>query len=208
MSSSGQGPGSGETAVVFLAIIILLVLRRVYRSYRGMRFSSSRTVAFAVFYVAIGLLFSILSFFEGVSLLFAVPYTALLLAAAFWSYRYTDRRISFWKGGDGSVYFKGGVILYLIYVVALIARLSIDIVVFGPSFDPFTSGEVLSSNGLYATVATDLLLMFGLGLLIGRNARVLRRYRLIEEGKEVLADSPPAYRPIFGKKRDAPPASG
>lgn len=202
MSSSGQGPGSGETAVFFLAVVILLVLRRVYRSYRGMRFSAARTAVFAIFYVVFGLFFSILSFFEGVSVPLAAPYAVLILAATFWSYRYADRRISFWKGGDGSVYFKGGVVLYLIYVVGLIARLSIDIVVFGPNFDPFSSNEVLTSTGLYATIATDLLLMLGLGLLIGRNARVLRRYRLIEEGRETLAESPPSYKPLFGTRSD------
>src|ERR1017187_4134779 len=104
MSSSGQSPGSGETAIIFLILIVLLVLRRVYRSYKGTRFSASRTIGVAIFYVAFGSFFSITSFFEGVSPLLAAPYAALLLAAAFWSYRYTDRRISFWKGGDGSVY--------------------------------------------------------------------------------------------------------
>jgi hypothetical protein len=204
MSSSGQSPGSGETVVIFLVVIVLLVMRRVYRSYKGMRFSASRTLAVAIFYVAFGAFFSITSFFEGVSLLFAAPYTAVLLAAAFWSYRYSDRRISFWKGGDGSVYFRGGVILYLIYVVGLVARLSIEVVVFGPNFLTFAPGATLPSTGLYATIATDLLLMFGLGLLIGRNARVIRRYRMIEEGKETLPDSPPALQPIFGSRKGSP----
>jgi hypothetical protein len=207
MSSSAPSAGSGgEDIIIFLALYILLVLRRVYRSYRGMRFSTAGTTFALIFYVAIGSFLSILSFFEGVSLIFAAPYAALLIAAAAWSYRYADSRIAFWRGGDGSVYFKGGVLLYLVYVVGFIARISIDIAVFGPSFLTFTASEALTSTALYATIATDLLLMFGLGLLVGRNLRILKRARLIKEGKEVLPDSPPAIRPIFGSRKDETPA--
>lgn len=178
-------------------------MRRVYRSYRGVRFSAARTLGIAILYVAIGSVFSITSFYEGVSLLYAVPYAALLIASAVWSYRYSDRRISFWKGGDGSsVYFKGGIVLYIIYVIGLVARISIDLIYIGPNLFSFTVGQTLSSTALYATIATDLLMMFGLGLLIGRNVRVIRRYRLIEEGKETLPDSPPPMESIFGSRKD------
>jgi hypothetical protein len=201
LSSASQSPGSGEVIVIFLFLIILFAFRRVHRSYRGMRFSAARTIAYAVFYVAFGSIFSILSFFDGVSVVWALPYVALMAGASFWSYRYSDRRISFWSGGDGSVYFKGGVILYLIYIAGLIGRLSIDVIFLGPNFFVIDPNEVLSSTALSATIATDLLLMFGLGLLIGRNARVMTRYRKIEQGKEPLPDSPPAYQPIFGSGR-------
>ncbi len=198
MSSGSPTSSSGETVVIFLVLLVLLSLRRVYRSYRGVRFSAARTVGYALFYIAFGSTFSILSFFEGVPLLFAAPYAALLVAAGFWSYRYSDRRISFWRGGDGGVYFRGGVILYLVYFVGLIARLSIDLAVFGPNLFSVGPNLVLTSTALYATIATDLLLMFGLGLLVGRNLRVLRRYRRIEEGWEALPDSPPPIGPILG----------
>jgi hypothetical protein len=200
VSSASSPSGSGETVVIFLVLLVLLSLRRVYRSYRGVRFNAARTIGYAAFYVAFGSVFSILSFFEGVSLVFAAPYAIVLVAAGLWSYRYSDRRISFWKGGDGSVYFKGGVILYLVYFVGLIARLSIDFVVFGPNLFTTSPSLALTSTALYAIIATDLLLMFGLGLLVGRNARVLRRYRRIEEGKETLPDSPPPTEPIFGSR--------
>jgi hypothetical protein len=180
---------------------VLFSLRRVYRSYKGTRFSMGRTIGFVVVYVAIGAVFSTLSFFEGVSLLFAAPYVAVLIAALIFSYRFTDRRISFWKGGDGSVYFKGGVVLYIIYIVGLIARLSIDVAVFGNNLFVVNPSVVLTGTDLYATIGTDLLLMFGLGLLIGRNARVFKRYQMIERGKEPLPDSPPVYESIFGSPK-------
>lgn len=165
-----------------------------------MRFSVGRTVVYAVFYVALGSAFSIISFFEGVSLIFAVPYVLLLLGAVVFSYRFSHRRISFWQGSDG-VYFRGGVVLYIIYVIGLIARLSIEYIVFGANLFVINPSITLTSTDLYATIATDLLLMFGLGLLIGRNAKVLNLYRKIERGEEKLPDSPAPLEPIFGPRK-------
>jgi hypothetical protein len=203
-SRSSPSSGSGvQTILILLAFFLIMMLRRVYRSYSGMRFSEAGTLLTLIFYAAIGSVLSILSFFEGVSVLFAAPYAILLVATSVWSYRYADSRIAFWKGDDGRVYFKGGVILYLVYVVGFIARLSIDVLVLGPSsLTTFRTGEVLTSTALYATIATDLLLMFGLGLLIGRNTRILRRGQLIKEGRETLPDSPPPLKPIFGSRKD------
>jgi len=200
--SSEQAPGTDGPVIIFLALIVILMVRRIYRSYFGIRFSAGRTIGYALFYVAFGSVFSILSFFEGVSLIYAVPYALILGIAAIWSYRFTDKRISFWKGPDGSPYFRGGVILYVIYVVGFVARLSIEVVEFGPNlFAPPSS--ILTSSALYSTIAADLLMMFGLGLLVGRNARVIARYRRIEKGKESLPDVPPEYSPVFGsRKRD------
>lgn len=208
-SASAQGGSPGTSIIIFFAVFVLLVIRRIYRSYAGTRFSAGRTIGYAVFYVVLGSFFSILSFFEGVSLIFALPYALLLLGAAFFSYRFTDRRISFWSGGDGSVYFKGGVLLYVIYVVGLVARLSIEVIFFGSNFFAVAPGSTsLTPVEVEATIATDLLMMFGLGLLIGRNARVLARYRRIEAGKEELPSSPPAYQPLFRRRGKAEDGSG
>ena len=203
MSSTGASGGSGETIIIILALFVLFSLRRVYRSYKGTRFSVGRTIGYVVIYASIGSALSILSFYEGVSLLFAVPYAAVFIGSLIFSYRFSDRRISFWKGGDGSIYFKGGVILYIIYIVALIARLSIDAAVFGNNLFIISPSFVLTGTDLYTTIVVDLLLMFGLGLLIGRNARVFKRYRMIEQGKEQLPDSPPPSESIFGSPKSS-----
>ena len=176
--------------MIIFALIIFSVIRRTYYTHRGTRFSAARTTLFAVFYVLLGVAFSAFSFYEGVPIYLAAVYAALLAVAAVWSYGYADKRIVFWNGGDGSLWFKGGVVIYLIYVVGLIARLAIDYVVIGPAVFSFTPGLVLTGTALYATIATDLLLVFGVGLLLGRNLRVLKRYRGIKEGKEVVPDAP------------------
>jgi len=127
-----------------------------------------------------------------VPVLLAPLYAVLLAGAAVASYRYADRRITFWRGSDGSLYFRGGVVIYLVYLAALLIRLAIDYLAIGAdvfSFS-FSSSSALSGTALYGTVATDLLLMFGVGLLLGRNLRVMRRYQRIAGGKDPVPEVP------------------
>lgn len=173
--------------ILVILFVLLRVVRRTVANYRGTKFSLSTTYVFSAIYVGIGVVFSLLSFFEGVTILLAFPEAILAAAAAVGSYRYTDRRISFWKGADGDIYFKGGVIIYLIYIVGLVARLAIDLVLIGPSSFDFSTSVVLSGTALYGSTATDLLLTFGVGLLLGRSLRVARRYDRIISGQEALA---------------------
>jgi len=188
--SATQSPGSSETVLIIIAFILLAAVRRVYRIYRGTRFSMARTVVFALVYVALGVAFSAASFYQGVSVYLAPLYALVAAASALASYLFADRRIVFWRDPDGSVYFKGGVVIYVIYLVGLVARLSIDYAVIGPSAFSFTPGLTLTGTALYGTIATDLLLMFGVGLLTGRNIRTVRRYRRIERGEDTIPDSP------------------
>jgi hypothetical protein len=185
-----RSSGSSQTVLLIFAIIILSALRRTYNMHRGTRFSMARTVLFLAVYVGIGLVFSGTSFYEGVPLVLAPVYALVLAGAAATSYMYSDRRVTFWRSSDGSIYFRGGVILYIIYLVGLVVRLTIDYVVIGPNVFSLTPVLTLNGTALYATIATDLLLMFGVGLLAGRNLRVLRRYQRIERGEDTIPDSP------------------
>jgi hypothetical protein len=179
-----------QTIDLIFAAIIYMSARRIYNMHNGSRFSTGRTIAYVVVYAAIGLVFSAMSFYEGVSLLFAPLYALVMIGAGFVSYVYSDRRITFWKNSDGSTYFKGGVVIYFVYLAGLMVRLAIDYVVIGPNVFSFSPGLTLSGVPLYATIATDLLLMLGNGLLVGRNLRVLKRYRRIERGEDTISDTP------------------
>ncbi len=186
--SASQSSGS-ETILIVFALIVFVAIRRTYRMYRGTRLSMARTVTFAMVYIALGVVFCGTSFYEGVSVFLAPVYALLAAAAAVGSYIFADRRITFWRGSDGSIYFRGGVVIYAIYLAGLVARLAIDYVVIGPSAFSFTPGLTLSGTALYGTVATDLLLIFGVGLLFGRNLKVLKRYRRIQRGEDTLPDA-------------------
>ena len=189
MSSSSSG-GQNEVLIV-VAIIVLLVVSRIFRNIRGIRVSEGRTIFYIFFYFAFGALFIALSFFEGVSYFYLVPDVAAAVVAGIWAHHFADRRITFWKGADGSIWYKGGIVIYLIYVVALIARIGVDIVVIGPSAFQFSFAPVvLSQSALIGETVTDLLLALGIGLLIGRNVRVYQRYRMIISGKEQVRPMP------------------
>jgi hypothetical protein len=174
-------------------LIILLVIRRIYLNVTGVKISEVRTIGYTIFYFAFGGSFVASSFFEGVPYLYAVPDVLVLGVAAIWSYRFADKRITFWRNQDGSLYYKGGIIIYLIYVVGLVARLGVELSVIGPS--AFTSSffGTLSNSALIGTTITDLLLMFGVGLLVGRNVRVYGRARMIKQGKQSVSSAPDAW---------------
>ena len=180
-----------------IAVFVLAVLRiswRTFANYKGTLFSMTRTFVYAGVYVTLGVAFSALSFFEGVSYLMVVPEIAILAAAAYASYRYSDGRISFWKNEEGSLFFKGGIGIYLVYLAGFLARLAIDVAFVGPSMFSFTSIVQLSGAALYASMASDVLLTLGVGLLIGRNVRVTKRYHLIQQGLELAPSLPSPQR--------------
>ena len=185
--SSGL-PYGFDVYYVVIAIFALAVLRiswRTFANYKGTVFSMTKTFVYAGIYVTLGVAFSALSFVEGVSYLMVVPEIAILAVAAYASYRYSDGRISFWKTDEGSLFFRGGIGIYLIYLAGFLTRLAMDVAFVGPSMFDFGSIVQLSGAALYASMASDLLLTLGVGLLIGRNVRVTRRYHLIERGVEL-----------------------
>ena len=117
----------------------------------------------------------------------ALPEAVLVFLAASLSYRYSERRVSSWKTTDGSVYFQGGIAIYVIYIIGLLGRLSI-IVIDGPSA---FEGQ-LSGTELYGSMTADLILAIGGGLLIGRYVRSVRRFHRIRSGAETVPSAPPA----------------
>jgi len=176
--------------VIVVLLALLRLVRRTFANYKGTRFSMARTVVFSAVYVAIGFFFSALSYVNGVTPLLAVPQLVLGAVAAFWAFRYTGEKVTFWKAPDGSIHFRGGVATYIIYIFGLVTRLSIDVLFIGPSMFSFASGSKLSGIALYGSLTTDLILLFGVGLLIGRSVRVARRYQAIKRGRAVVPVSP------------------
>lgn len=172
--------------IVIVLFIMLRLIRRTIANYRGTGFSLGRTYLSAFVYVAIGVVFSAVSFAGGVSPLLAIPEIGLVVAAAFGSYWYANSHVKLWKTSEGSVRIQGGVEVYLIYLFGLIARLSIYVAV-GPSIFAFSSGTTLSGEALYGSMAADLVLTFGVGLLLGKYLRSLRKYHWIQRGEGIAS---------------------
>ena len=192
--SSGSGAGGGDSSIyIFLGVMILLVLRRFSRVVRGSKVSRGRTIAFAIYYLAFAsLLIAVSVVAGGVSPDYLVLYLLVGAVGVYGSYVFSEKRIGFWKGADGSIWYKGAILVYVIYIVGLIARITIDLVFIGPQAFSFSSTPAtLSSPAIEAGIVTDILLALGSGLLTGRNIRVMKRYDAIMAGKEEVGDTPP-----------------
>jgi len=92
-----------------------------------------------------------------------------------------------WKNriDNDKLYVKGGLLIYLIYISALIIRIIINLIFIGYQEISFIqSGNIIIiNNPLISTnpssktislIITDLLIMIGVGMLFGRYARVLQ----------------------------------
>ena len=166
--SSSAGSGANDSSVyIFLGVLILLVIRRFSRVIRGSKVSKGRTIVFSIYYLGFaGLLIAVSVVSGGVSAVDLVLYALVGAVGAYGSYVFSDARIGFWKGADGSIYYKGAIIVYLIYIVGLIARIAIDLVFIGPQAFTFSFGgasPTLSSTAIDAGIATDVLLSLGRG---------------------------------------------
>jgi len=185
--------GGAETSVGYIyAIIFLFVAIRIRRVVYGTRISKLRSIAYSIWYVLFAGLLIAGSFLSGVSIFYAGVDAVIYVVAVFAAHRAINSRLVFWRGVDGSIYAKGGMIIYLIYVLGLVVRLAIDFA-YVPSALSFSFTSVsLTSTAIAAEIATDGLLAFGSGLLTGRNVRLYQRYFAIELGRETLPDSSPA----------------
>ena len=131
---------------------------------------------------------------------YVIPYSAVVVTSGYGSYKYSKRILSFWKlstNGDETssiIYAKGGLAIYLLYVAALIVRIAINFIFIGSEKFYFNNQQTILENSssailimpplihtdsatmILAFTVTDFLLMVGAGLLIGRNARILKYY--------------------------------
>jgi hypothetical protein len=138
-----------------------------------------------------------------VAVLYVIPYFAVVIVTIYYSYIYSKRSLSFWNfpdsnGGNSAIYVKGGLFMYFLYVAALTIRVVINFLFIGSERFYFNKEQtilgnesaaaimpMLHSNPAMMTLAstvTDLLLIITMGLIIGRNARVLRYYYQQKKG--------------------------
>jgi hypothetical protein len=181
---------------------MLIVVLRVRRIIYGTRVSVSRAVGYSMYYVGLACFFVAFSYFEGISSWYFLFYALDFVLALIIAYKLASTRLYFWRKPDGSIYSKGGILIYAIYIIGLIARIAIGYIFIGPS--AFTinlplPATTLSQTAVTATVFTDLLLVFGAGMLFGRNMHLLKRFYAIKNGKESL---PQEEEPFAGSNKD------
>jgi hypothetical protein len=174
----------------FIVLLFILILVRLRRIINGSLVSVGRTVAYSAYYIGFSALVLSSSFFSGVQAQYFVVYIVVALVAAFISYRAASTRMVYTKLPDGSIFAKGGRSIYFVYLGALAARIIVGYVLVGSAFFYVAPGSApLSSAALAGTIAIDLFLVFGVGLLFGRNMQIMRKYRAYKIGKESIPDA-------------------
>jgi len=192
LSLSSASGGGSNSALIFVVILVFIVVLRLRRIINGTKISVARTIGFSAYYVLFGVLVLSGSFFLPIPVEYFIAYPIVFAATLLIAFEFARRRLIFWKGSDGSIYSKGGVPIYLFYIGGLIARIAIGYIYIGPNFLFYYPTTTLTVTGaaISATIATDLILIAGAGLLFGRNMRILRKYLAIKSGKETVETQP------------------
>jgi hypothetical protein len=186
-------------------IIIIIIIFRLRKVKKGTKVSVKKTILFSTYFVAIASFLVYNSFLvSAIPHGYLISYFGVAVAATYGSYIYSKRSLSFWRvppdniDGDSSssIYSKGGLAVYLLYVSALTIRVAINFFFIGSEIFYFNNQTILENSSavfimpmlrtdtattILAFAATDFLLMVSVGLVIGRNARVLRYYYQIKK---------------------------
>jgi hypothetical protein len=180
--------------LVFTTIIIIF---RLKKAIQGTKVSVKKTIIFSAYFVAISSFLVYNSFLVGgVPVVYALAYFAVVVAAAYCSYIYSNRTLSFLKlptdDGNSVIYVKGGLPIFLLYIAAVTIRIAINFLFIGSEKLYFNNQQTIFGNRtataimpmihsdaattVLALTITDLLLIIGTGLVVGRNANVLKYY--------------------------------
>jgi hypothetical protein len=181
---------------ITMTLIIILRIRKVIQ---GTKVDTKKTIIFSVYFIAIASFLVYNSFLVGgVPFVYIVPYLAIAVTAAYCSYMYSKSALSFWELPTSNnnrrtvTYTKGGLSIYIVYIVALSIRIMINFLFIGSNRLYFNNNQLLandttsaifimppllgtnSTTTLFAFIATDILLSIGAGLVVGRNARIIK----------------------------------
>jgi hypothetical protein len=180
-----------------LVFTIIIIIFRLKKAIQGTKVSVKKTIIFSAYFVAISSFLVYNSFLVGgVPVVYALAYFTVVVAAAYCSYIYSKRTLSFLKlptdDGNSVIYVKGGIPIFLLYVTALTIRIAINLLFIGSEKLYFNNQQTILGNGtvtdimpmvhidaattVLALTITDLLLIVGAGLVVGRNASVLKYY--------------------------------
>jgi hypothetical protein len=189
--SSGS---SADISTIYIAgfiasfvITSIIIVSRIRRVLQGTKISIRRSILFSAYYVAIACYLIYNSLSLDMPIIYVIPYAITGALSTYFSYMHSKKKLLFWMQ-DSSPYVKGGLFLYILYVVALSVRIAINFLFIGYQEVTFDrQGDIITINRpivsitpelrLSSLIVTDSLLVVGVGLLIGRNLRVMEYYR-------------------------------
>jgi hypothetical protein len=173
--------------IISFAITSVILVIRIRKVLQGTKISIRKSILFSAYYIAITSFLIYNSFSLTVPVTYAIPYALAALISTYVSYVYSKRNLLFWKQDSINVYVKGGIVLYLLYVMALSIRIAINFLFIG--YQEVTlnqQGDIITINRpminttsaltTLSLIVTDFLLVLGAGVLLGRNLRVMKYY--------------------------------
>ena len=177
---------------------MIIVVLRIRKAIHGTKVNVKKTIIFSAYFVAISSFLVYNSFLIGsIPFVYVIPYFVVVVAAIYCSYIYSKRTLSFLElpdsnSGNPAIYVKGGLSIYFLYVAALTIRVAINFLFIGSEKFYFNNQQTILGNGsatvimpmfhiapateILAFTVADFLLIIGMGLIIGRIARVLKYY--------------------------------
>jgi hypothetical protein len=162
-----------------------MIIAGLKRSIQGTKISTIKLVLYLIYYLIVVSFLVYNSFSLGIPSYYIVPYGAILTVSGLFSYLHSKKNLLFWIDNNSrSTFVKGGVLIYISYVSALVLRIAINAFFIGFQEINFTErGDIVMSNiplvlidhNAMTTylIAADFLLMLGSGMFIGRNARLI-----------------------------------
>ncbi|HXW67303.1 MAG TPA: hypothetical protein VEL82_05465 [Thermoplasmata archaeon] len=180
-----SGLSTADTsAIVFLALIVLIMARRTYLLSQGAPYSTGRVFGYGGFsmvlfgYLAASTLYVAWTVWGDVAFALIAPYAGVVVGAALFAAPHVRRRVTFESRGDGRIYYRLPLLLPLLSLVLFVARVAAEIAMFGlASLASFAVPTSVSVTQLSVLIAFDLLYGSSIGLLIGRGLGVRSAFR-------------------------------
>lgn len=174
------GLSSADTsAVVVLALLVLVLARRTYAVARGAPYSPTRVFAYGGFSAVLFVFFAASTIYVAagawgsVALALVAPYVAVVAGSAALAEPRIRRMVKFEERGDGQVYYRLPWVVPLLTLVLFVARASVEIWQLGLSaVASFSFPTSLPLEALGVLIAFDLLYGLSIGLLIGRGLAI------------------------------------
>jgi len=160
--------GSMETLVIFLAIIAIIVARRIARGIYGRRYSTGRVLFLPVFYVLLTLVFVIFLNLGDTD----IYYTLLLIPAGAVVGLRIGGGISFFMK-NGEVYYRRSPAILIIWLASYVSRILL---------------EVLYPTNRTIAFAVDVVLALTAGLIIGEAVHLIQGRRSFNPAPEKEED--------------------
>jgi len=180
-----------------LVITTIIIILRIKKAIQGTKVNVKRIIIFSAYFLGITSFLVYNSFLIGnIPRVYTIIYFTIISGAVYWSYLYSKRTLSFSKLLDSknvkpTIYVKGGLSIYLLYVAALTIRIAINYLFIGSDTSYFNNQQSILANSTFdiqpifqtdpatimlAFTVADFLLIAGTGVIIGRTARILEYY--------------------------------